>query len=443
MSAEVVRLEDRRQTLPHSAVAEQGVLGALFLDDSAIGRISDLVAADDFYAEKHQHIFTAIMALSAAHHPIDMITIAAALETRGQLDAVGGSTYLAALLDATPTTAHVEHHARIVAEKSSVRRAIYRAQEVVASGMGDHGDVGSYLDGAEHGFAALASEHAIHGDRPKMIGELAVSVFEALGRQEDQGVTTGYSSIDGILGGWKPGRLYCVAGRPSMGKSALAGDSVRRSCLEGSRVLWVSLEMGADECIGRWLSQDSGIPLPTIGHVDCGPTVYDSVMRFFELPLAIWDPPGATIADIAARARQHQMRRGLDVLVVDYLQLVTPGKADNREQEVGQMSRSLKALARELGIAVVMISQLNRKCEERTDKRPMMSDLRDSGQIEQDCDVVAFVYRDEVYNSESPDRGIAEVIVRKQRGGGIGTARLRFVGERTAFFDLTRQDDPR
>jgi replicative DNA helicase len=444
------------RVLPHSREAEEGVLGGILIDNRALSLvIEQLQGPEDFYVEAHQKIYSSMLRLSDASQPIDMITLAEALREGGQLEPVGGHSYLAGLIDATPSTANILHHARIVHDKAAVRRAIYAAKEIVGRGMGDHGDVEDFLDEAEKKvFEVARSRHTtpyVH------VGPLVHDVFgeiEAAAAHDNSvtGISTGFTDLDKITAGLQPGDLIIIAGRPSMGKTAFAlnlGVAAAQSDFRGRKahVLVLSLEMGKSQLVRRMMCSEgrvdaSRVRIGQIAHDDW-PRLIEAANILSQMPVYIDDTAALTVMEVRAKARRLMSEHGLDLIIVDYLQLMRSSSrgAESREREISEISRSLKGLAKELSVPVIALSQLNRALEARQDKRPMLADLRESGAIEQDADVIMFVYRDEVYNKDTPDVGIAEVIIGKQRNGPIGIVRLRFTHQFTRFDNLARHDD--
>ena len=444
------------RVLPHSREAEDGVLGGILIDNRTLPQVVEqLSGPEDFYVEANQRIYAAMLKLSDESQPIDMITLSETLREGGHLEAIGSTSYLASLIDATPSTANIQHHARIVHEKSSVRRAVYAAKEIEARGLGEHGDVEEFLDEAEKKIFEVARSRSstpyIH------VSPVVHEVFQAIEALADRGgkvtgISTGFSDLDEMTAGLQPGDLVIIAGRPSMGKTAFALNVATQAAHtrfddHPVNVLVLSLEMGREQLVRRMMCCE--------GHVDASrlrvgaianddwPRLIEAANVLSKLGIFIDDTPALTSMEVRAKSRRLKSEHGLDLIVVDYLQLMRGGvkSSESREREISEISRSLKGLAKELDVPVVALSQLNRALEARADKRPMLSDLRESGAIEQDADVIMFIYRDEVYNKETADVGIAEVIVGKQRNGPVGTLRLRFTHEFTRFDNLARRDD--
>lgn len=430
---------------PHSVDAEQAVLGGLMLDNTEWDNIADVVLAEDFYRPEHQMIFRVMSQQSEANSPIDVVTLVESLKALNQLDGAGGLDYLSELAGNARGTANIKAYADIIRERSILRRLISVAHGIADSGYNTAGKkAAEILDEAEQQVFNIADE------RPQDQGPIYINplLTKAVDRIDElaglngglTGLSTGYTDLDKMTSGWQKSDLIIVAGRPSMGKTAFAMNLVENAVLKTDKpVLVFSLEMPAESLIFRMLS--------SIGHInqtklrtgqlseDDWPGFNSAVARLKDRPLFIDDSAGLSPMEMRARARRIVREHGqLGMVVVDYLQLMqVKGTSENRVGEISEISRSLKLLAREFECPVIALSQLNRSLEQRPNKRPVMSDLRESGAIEQDADVITFIYRDEVYNEDSPEKGVAEIIIGKQRNGPIGTVRLSFVGEFTRF----------
>jgi replicative DNA helicase len=446
--------------LPHSREAEEAVLGGILLDNRTFPlMLEKLRGPEDFYVEAHQKIYRAMMVLGERSQPIDMITLAEVLRDAGDLDSIGGHAYLAGLIDATPTTANIENHARIVSEKALVRRAVNAATEIVAEGMGDPGEVEEYLDGAEQKiFEVARAKQASPYQHVKPIVHDVFHAIEAASRRGGKvtGIPTGYYDLDGLTAGLQAGDLVIVAGRPSMGKTAfclnLAVNAAKLPHHEDPErnyhVLILSLEMGREQLVRRMLCSvgrvdASKVRVGTVGDDDW-PQLIQAAGELYKVPIYVDDTAALTVLEARAKARRLAAEKHLDLLIIDYLQLMrgtNRSASESREREISEISRSLKGLAKEMNIPVMALSQLNRQLESRQDKHPMLADLRESGAIEQDADVIMFVYRDEVYTKdECKEPGVAEIIIGKQRNGPIGRVKLRFASEYTRFDNLERKD---
>jgi replicative DNA helicase len=433
---------------PHSREAEEAVLGGILIDNSVLSLVTTKIHNnDDFYADAHQRIYSSMLKLAEDGQLIDMITLGAALKESKVFDQVGGCSYLATLIDATPSVANIGKHAGIVADKALVRRTVRAASDVAARGYENPDDTQDYLDAAEKALLeACRTNRSVSAVRAS---DVAAEVFQEIQDAAQRGApmmgcTTGFDQLDRMLSGLHGGDLIIVAARPSMGKTALALNIGQRSAARENRhVLLFSLEMGREQLVRRLLSMVGRIDAQTVRR---GTPTADDWLRLVEAqieigkqPLWIEDGSALSVGEVRSKARRHHMTHGLDLIIVDYLQLMRGSKkSDVREQEVAEISRGLKALAKELNVPVIALAQLNRSLESRDNKRPRLSDLRESGSIEQDADVVLFIYRDEVYHKETEEKGIAEIIIGKQRNGPIGTICLRWTEEFTRFDSLCR-----
>jgi replicative DNA helicase len=435
---------DSLRVPPHSIEAEQSVLGGLMLDNRAWDIVADKVSEADFYRQDHRLIFRSIVELAENGQPLDWITLSEWLKQRSELDNAGGSTYLGTLAKDTPSAANIHAYANIVREKSVLRQLISVGTDIadLAYNGGDQ-DSRALLDEAEKRVFQIA-EQGTKSESFVPIKELlkaSLDKIQYLAETEGSitGTATGYSELDEKTSGLNEGDLIIVAGRPAMGKTTFAMNIAESVALAGKPVVIFSMEMPAEQLILRMFASNGRVPLTDIrtGKIreEDWPRVAMSVKAFSKTKLFIDDGGGQTPTDIRAKTRRLAREHGqLGVIVIDYLQLMqTAGKSENRTNEVSEISRSLKSLAKELKCPIIALSQLNRSLEQRPDKRPIMSDLRESGAIEQDADIIMFIYRDEVYDENSPDKGMAEVIIGKQRNGPIGTIRLTFQGKYTRF----------
>ncbi len=434
---------------PYSIEAEQSVLGALMLDNRAWDRVIEHVAVTDFYRNEHQLIFTTIQSLVDRNQPCDSLTLAEELKQLNKLEQVGGESYLFELANATPSSANVASYATIVRERSVLRKMIAVGSDLVDNALNTQGrSPKDLLDQAEREVYRIA-EQQLRGAGPVKIADLlsaATQKIDALFQSGETitGAATGFYDFDNMTSGLHAGDLVIVAGRPSMGKTTFAMNVAENVSVKGQTVLVFSLEMPGEHLTMRMLSSLGRINQHNVrtGNLtdDDWPRISSAVSMLADVPLYIDDTPSLSPSELRARARRvARENNGIDLIVIDYLQLMqVPELKENRTNEVAEISRSLKALAKELKCPVIAASQLNRGLESRTDKRPIMSDLRESGSIEQDADLIAFIYRDEVYNPDSPDKGVAEILIRKQRNGPIGEVRLAFLGEYTRFDNLTQ-----
>ncbi|MBM4189627.1 MAG: replicative DNA helicase [Betaproteobacteria bacterium] len=436
---------------PHSIEAEQSVLGGLMLDNSAWERVVDLIGEADFYRADHRAIWRQMARLIDQNAAADAITVAEALESHNQIDQVGGLAYIASLVANTPSAANIRRYAEIVRERALLRRlasvggdiadAAYNPAGRSASDILDHAEA-KVFEIREAGARAASGFLEI---KPLLI-DAVNRIDELYNRDSDSdvtGVPTGFADLDSRTSGMQPGDLIIVAGRPSMGKTALSLNIAEHVALDARLPVAVfSMEMGASQLVMRMLGSVGRLDQHKLrtGRIsdDDWPRLTHALGRLDEAPLFIDETPGLTVMEMRARARRLARTCGgkLGLIVVDYLQLMSgsqSGREENRATELSEISRSLKGLAKELHVPVIALSQLNRALEQRPNKRPVMSDLRESGAIEQDADLILFIYRDEVYNPDSADRGTAELIIGKQRNGPIGTVRLTFLGEHTRF----------
>ena len=436
---------------PHNLEAEESLLGAMLLSRDAISAATEVgVDASDFYKPAHAHIFDAIMALYGQGEPVDPVTVADELRRVDLLDGLGGRQTLLRLQAQTPASANASHYARIVNELALLRRLIAVAGEISEMGYDDSGEVGETLDRAE----ALVFEVAERRVSDSMTGvsdalQDTLDQLEALYGSDGEitGVETGYIDLDSMLLGLQPANLLVVAARPGCGKTSFALGAAANVAMSARKpVMFFSMEMGTLELTKRLLSSEARVELRSLqtGRIreDEWTRLSHAVGRLAEAPLFIDDNPHCTVMEMRAKARRTKARYGdLGLIVVDYLQLMTPSttrKPESRQVEVAEISRGLKILARELDCPVMALSQLNRQLEYRQDKRPMLADLRESGSLEQDSDVVIFLYRDEIYNPDSDQRGTAEIIVAKHRNGPTGVTRLAFLDHFTKFANMAR-----
>lgn len=437
---------------PQSIEAERSVIGALLISSDSWDGVAEVVAAADFYRPEHRAIFRQIALLVDRGEPVDVVTVSDRLLATGELDAAGGHTYLAELAEQTPTASNVRAYANAVRERSVLRQLINAAQDIASAGFNPEGRSSEELvDEAERLIMQISESGQKAGGPQGMEGLLkgAIDRIEELYNTggDITGLTTGFIDLDRMTSGLQPSDLVIVAGRPSMGKTSFAMNLIENAALASDRPLMVfSMEMPAEQLVIRMLS--------SLGRIDQGrvrtgkleqddwPKLASATEKLKGTQVFIDDTPALTPTELRSRVRKLVREQGdLGMIMVDYLQLMrVAGSNEGRTAEISEISRSLKAIAKEFKCPVVALSQLNRSLEQRPNKRPVNSDLRESGAIEQDADVIMFIYRDEVYNEDSPDKGVAEIIIGKQRNGPIGTCRLSFQGQFTRFENLARSD---
>ncbi len=445
-SADVIQTDmDALKVPPHSLQAEEAVLGGLMLDNTGWDTVADLVREEDFYRRNHRLIFRAIASLAEQNNPLDAVTLSEWLDQNALLDDVGGLGALGELAQNTPSAANIKAYAEIVRDNSVMRQLIEVGNLIAGSAFVPEGrDTSALLDNAEK----LVFDIAERGSRGKRgfrnIRELscdAVDRIDKLFQQDDPitGVPTGFDDLDRMTAGLQPSDLIIVAGRPSMGKTTLAVNFAENAAIKHQLPVAIfSMEMPGEQLALRMMS--------SLGHIDQHkirtgrledddwPRLTSAVSLLDSAPIFVDDTPALSPVELRSRARRLKREHNLGMIIIDYLQLMQVNNTkENRATEISEISRNLKALAKELEVPVVALSQLNRSLEQRTDRRPVMSDLRESGAIEQDADVIMFIYRDEVYNEDSPQKGLAEVIIGKQRNGPIGKCLLTFRGQFTRF----------
>ncbi len=437
------------RTIPHSIDAERSVLGAILIENAALNRAQEILKEEDFYREPHRKIFKVMTDLSERTTAIDAVTLKEELQRSGNLDAIGGAAYLAALLDGVPRSANVEHYARIVKEKAILRGLIEAGSQIVGNAYEAAQGVDDILDESERLIFRIAQDRLRVGFLPmKVIADQSLKTIERLAEHRDliTGLPTGYASLNEYTSGLQPSDLIIVAARPGMGKTSFALNIAMHAALrEAKRVGVFSLEMSREQLFLRLLTGLGRIDAHRLRTGRLNKEEWATLTRAFgELagaPIFINDTAGLTVLEMRAKSRRLKLEQGLDLVIVDYLQLMRSRSAfENRNQVISDISRSLKELAKELHIPVIAISQLSRAPEQRGgDRRPQLSDLRESGAIEQDADLVMFIYREEVYKQTEENRGRAQLIIAKQRNGPIGTLDLAFIREYTKFEELEWQ----
>lgn len=433
---------------PHAVESEQSVLGGLIIGgETAWDRIADIVTAADFYRDDHRRIFGHIRRLAETGQVVDVLTVADSIVASNEVDQTGGIGYLGEIANATPSAANIASYARTVAEKARMRALLAFADEVQGLALRP-GQMTAQerIDEATGKLLALA-EHGAGKDEPESMSELLGAVVNSIEARmlrggEVSGLPTGFTDLDATLDGLKAGDLIIVAGRPSMGKSALALNIAENVALNGKPAMVFSLEMSAAQLTTRALSSAGRINNKTLASGRLTEDDWDKVTsamgRLHRAPLIIDQTPALSAGQMLARARRQKRKGGLALIVIDYLQLMR-GQGENRHQELSAITKALKAMAKDLGVPVICLSQLSRKVEDRADKRPMMSDLRESGAIEEDADVIAMVYRDDYYRDDSPFQGLADILIRKNRMGECGDVRLVFQPEYSRFGNADRE----
>jgi replicative DNA helicase len=430
---------------PHSLEAEQSVIGGLMIDNSAWDRIADIVAAEDFYRRDHRLIFNAIGELAERGQPCDAVTVSEFLSRRSELEGAGGLAYLGQLAKDTPSAANIVAYGNIVRERAMLRELISVGGEIASSAAGADGrDASELIDEAERRVFEIAERGQRRGSGFVELRKILPGTIDRLDELYTSeghitGIPTGFDDLDKMTAGLQPGDLVIVAGRPSMGKTSFAMNIAEHAAISGKKPVAIfSMEMSAEQLSFRMISSLGRV---NQSHLRTGKfsdedwhRINAAVTIMSEAKIFIDDTPAMNPTEIRARSRRLAREHGLGLIVLDYIQLMqVSGNTENRATELSQISRSLKGLAKELRVPIIALSQLNRSVEQRNDKRPVMSDLRESGAIEQDADLIAFIYRDEVYNKETMRKGIADIIVAKQRNGPIGEVHLTFLGEYTKF----------
>lgn len=444
-----------RSTPPQNAEAEASLLGALLIDTDAIVKIADSLRPGDFYDKRHERIYEAILQLYERHEAIDVLTLANRLRNNGYLDSVGGPGYLTELTNFVPTAAHVEQYAEIVAQKALRRRLIAASSEIVDLGYDESKQLNELIENAETRLFEVSQQH-IKQDVISLETILAES-FDRLDdlhkdKQKIRGIPTGFKDVDNMLAGFQRSDLIILAARPSMGKTALALNFAHNIAIQANQpILIFSLEMSKEQLVDRLLSMESGVDAWALRTGNLTDADFEKIGHAMgtlsEAPIFIDDTPGITISDLRTKARREAHQRPLGLIIVDYLQLMSGGSKFggdfNRVQEISEISRGLKGVARELNVPVLALSQLSRSVESRTPQIPQLADLRESGSIEQDADVVAFIYREEYYNPETDRTKLTDLFIKKHRNGPTGGVELYFDNERQRFRNLEkRHHDP-
>jgi len=436
---------------PQNLEAEESIISAILIDNDTLLEILDVLSPDDFYKTAHQKIFAAITELFTKSEPVDLVTLTNLLREQNRLEEIGGATYLARLVDTVPLAVNAQHYAKIVHDKACLRRLITKSNAITRRCFEDRGNVDNVIDFAESSIFEI-SENKI---KPSFyhIAQIIEGNIDALEERQGNralvtGVATGYTKIDELTSGFQQSDLVILAGRPGMGKTALALNIAKHAAVDTNiPVVVFSLEMSKEQLSMRMLSSEARVDSSRMrkGFIsqDDWIKITDAAGILSEAPIFIDDSPDINVMEIRAKSRRLKLEKDIGLIIVDYIQLMKgPVSAERRDLEISEISRSLKALAKELDLPVVALSQLNRELEKRTDKRPQLADLRESGALEQDADVVAFIYRDELYNRDenNPKRGIAEIIVAKQRNGPTGNVKLTFLDTYTRFANYSPEE---
>jgi replicative DNA helicase len=433
---------------PQNVEAEQSVLGGVLIENYSINRVMEVLEPDDFYRESHRKIFKALLDLSEKDEPADLITLTNELKNNGHLDSVGGASYIASLIDSVPTAANIDYYVKIVKEKSILRKLIQTSTDIITQSYEDRGDVESFLDEAERAIFEISENRVRPSFYPiKDVIKDSFKILERLYEKKElvTGVPSGFKELDRLTAGFQPSDLIIVAGRPSMGKTAFCLNLSQYAAIQKKTPIAIfSLEMSKEQLGIRMLCSEAHVEGTKLrsGFLNESdwPRLTIAAGNLSEAPIYIDDTAALTILELRAKARRLKTEQGgLGMVIIDYLQLMKGRtRSESRQQEISEISRSLKALAKELSIPVIAVSQLSRKTEERTGNRPQLSDLRESGAIEQDADLILFIYRDEIYNraEDNPNKGKAEIIIGKQRNGPTGKIDLAFLDKFTTFKEL-------
>ena len=430
---------------PQNKEAEQSVLGAVFLSKEALTTAIEILRPEDFYKTAHQRIFQTMVDLYEKGEPVDLVTVTADLSDHKLLEEVGGVTYITEIASSVPTAANIEYYAKIVEEKSLLRRLIHTATKIANDGYSREDDVTEIVADAEKYIMEIGQNRNSGGFQA--IRDVLLETYERIEilsqrRGDITGIPTGYTDLDKMTAGFQRSDLIILAARPSVGKTAFALNVAQNvAARAGETVAIFSLEMGATQLVQRMICAEGNLDASRMRsgalEEDDWQKLTMAIGTLAKAPIFIDDTPGVTVQDIRAKCRRLQAERGLGMILIDYLQLIQGrGKGDNRQQEVSEISRTLKGIARELNVPVIALSQLSRGVEQRQDKRPMMSDIRESGSIEQDADIVAFLYRDDYYDKETENKNVIEIIIAKQRNGPTGTVELAFLKEFNKFVSL-------
>lgn len=441
-------MEDMTRIPPHSVESEQSILGSILLDKDAMITVSETIKPDDFYKEAHKIIYECMIKLSNKNEPIDLITLTEELRKQGHLDDVGGISYITSLSTIVPTTSNVKYYADIVKEKSVLRKLIKVSNDIINLGYDGSTKIEDVLENAEKKIFDISQEKSSSDDF-KPINLVLMDTYDMIeqlysSKAEITGITTGFRDLNKKINGMQRTDLLLLAARPAMGKTAFSLNLVQNAALKGNASVAVfSLEMSKEQLVQRMLSAQSNVELKKIKtgklNENDWPRIIDAMAVLSNAKIHIDDTPGIKISEMRSKCRKLKMEQGLDLILIDYLQLMEgEGNNESRQQEIAKISRSLKIIAKELDCPVVALSQLSRAPEQRADHRPILSDLRESGSIEQDADIVMFLYRDEYYHPDSEKKNIGEVLIAKNRHGETGSVELVWLGEVQKFADKSR-----
>ena len=432
---------------PQNTEAEISVLGAVLLDKDAIIKIADIVSVDDFYKDAHGKIYQAMLSLYEHREPIDVITLTNKLEDMNELERIGGGSYIASLASSVPSAANITHYAKIVADKSILRRLIHASGNITELAFKEEKEIPDILDRAEQAVFAVSQKHTKGSFIA--ISDILTDSFERLddlhkNKDKLRGVQTGFRDLDNLLAGLQPSDLIVLAARPSMGKSSLAINMAQHVAIhEGIPVAIFSLEMSKEQLVDRLLAAEANIDSWKLRNANLSDNDFqkigEAMAKLSEAPLYFDDSVGINVMEMRTKARRLQSEHGLGLIIIDYLQLMQGNGSNNRVEEVSDISRSLKGLARELNVPVLALSQLSRAVENRPSRIPQLADLRESGSIEQDADVVMFIYRDDYYEKDSERKNIADILIRKHRNGPVGQVELFFKPEQMLFTNLDKK----
>ena len=434
---------------PQNIDAEQAVLGAMLIKKEAIAEVSQLLRPEDFYRDAHKIIYEAMLTLFNRNEPADIVTVTNYLNNESQLDKVGGIAFVTALANVVPTAANVIYHANIVREKADLRHLINTATDIAGMAYEAADDVADVIDKSEKMIMEVANRQNVSAFTP--MKDIVIETFDKINLLYESkggltGIPSGFRDLDALTSGLQASDLILVAARPSMGKTAFTLNIAANVALKSKKtVAFFSLEMSKQQLVQRMLCSEGGIDSQKLKKGDLSNEDWDKLVRTADrvssAPLYIDDTAGITVMELRSKARRLKAEHGLDLIIIDYLQLMQGrgrGGSDNRQQEISEISRSLKAVARELNVPVIALSQLSRSVESRQIKRPMLSDLRESGSLEQDADIVMFLYREDYYDPETANKNITEVIVAKHRNGPVDTIKMFFTKQFTRFNDLSK-----